>query len=386
MIRAHPDFSFADEFFYLDIASHVATENTYASSGEYIRDELRQSPGLPIMLGLAGKFLPLTPVTAKSINACASILASLLYALAAWKILRHPAPALAVLALTGLHPTVLFTSVTNYPQAFLSLWWALLALAWAFRMDNPASRPSAGLLDGLLIGIGALFVPTHIFAAPAALAFHAHRPRAWFFRYVAWAALGGILALTPWTVRNLRVEKAFIPFSTNGGGQFWLGFNEQAGMNTGVQIEEPPALRDELMQADSSRAAERILRAAAWKWIRENPAAAVRLYGLKALNFFRWDNGRLATRHVSSSLREWLTRLTSLGVFGLWGLGLWLSRRSPDRVWGQASAVLLLALALGHAFFISRYRYRLPYEPFLLFVGILGCGRRGPAFFHRSSS
>jgi hypothetical protein len=43
-----------------------------------------------------------------------------------------------------------------------------------------------------------------------------------------------------------------------------------------------------------------------------------------------------------------------------------------DRSWVILAVLGMLLLALGHGLLLSRYRYRLPFEPFLLFVGWIG--------------
>jgi hypothetical protein len=366
-----PEFKFADEHLYLDIASHIASENKYTitSPGNPIF-AVRQAPGLPVTLGAVGKVVPLSPLTAKAMNGLASILTAVMYALIVLMLTRQWAAAVVMLLLAGLHPPLLYTSLTNYPQTLQGFWLAVLTLVWSQRLSASPS-PRAGALDGGLIGIGALFVPTQLFIAPAALAFHWRQGRSWLIRYAAWAIAGGVLVLTPWTLRNLAVERAFIPFSTNGGEQLYLGFNSQAGMNTGIQIATPDALRTAVRQSSSGKEAESVYRHAALEWINEHPGRSLRLWILKSVNFFRWDNGNMMTRSEQSASRDWIARMTSLGVFGLALAGAWHSRkrRSP---WAWTAAVLMLGLALGHAFFISRYRYRLPFEPFLIMTGIIG--------------
>ncbi len=371
LVWRSPDFKFPDEHTYLDIASHIATGNRFAVSPGSPVFAVRQAPGLPLLLGCLGKVIPLTPLTAKMTNAFVSAITAALYALIAWQLTRRLAPALGMLTLVGFHPPLLYTGVTNYPQTFQGLWMALLALVWAWRCTKASPSPGGGALDGSLIAIGALFVPTQIFVAPAALAFHWRRGRAWLLRYAAWAAAAGTLVLTPWTLRNLATEHAFIPFSTNAGEQLYLGFNPQAGMNTGIQIALPDELQAAVQNASSGKKAETVFRQAAIKWMSENPAATIRLWTLKALNFFRWDNGKMVTETERSAAREWIARLTSLGVFGIALLGVWRGR-GRGSPWPSTATILMLALAAGHACFISRYRYRLPFEPFLLLVGIAG--------------
>lgn len=371
LVSHSPDFRFPDEGYYLDIASHIATENRYAVSPGSPVFATRQAPGLPVTLGLLGKVIPLSSKIAKITNGMAGVLTAVLYALAVWRLTRRPAATLWILALVGLHPTLLYTSITNYPQTFQGFWMAALTLTWTWRLSDRAPSPNIGALQGSLIGLGALFAPTHLLVAPAALAFYWKQGRSWIIRYTVWATLAGALVLTPWTLRNLAVEHAFIPFSTSGGEQLYLGFNPQAGMNTGVHIAPTLGLVEDLRGASSGAKQEQCFRNAALNWMVKHPRDTLRLWLLKALNFFRWDNGKMATASEQSVTRAWIARLTSLGVFGLALFGTW-RNRGRGSPWPSTAVVLMLALAAGHACFISRYRYRLPFEPFLLLVGVVG--------------
>ena len=372
VIHSRPEFAYPDEELYMDIAQHVADENRYQFSPGGPYHAVRQAPGLPLTLGVLGKVVQLTPPRAKLLNGLVSVLTAAAYAGAAWWLTRNLLAVNAVILLTAFHPTVLYTSVTNYPQTFQGLWLALLTLTLARIVTRPETGPARpGLISGLLIGAGAFYVPTQVFVIPAVAAFFWPRGWRWLTGFVVFLGVGLAVAVTPWTLRNLIVEKEPIPFSTSGGEAFYWGNNDQAGMNTGARMGMSPELEKEVWAARSGRESEQVFRAHAVRWIRENKAQALRLWGLKFLNFFRWDNGGLATEGEHSHAREWIARLTSLLVFGfaLWGnWRLW----TRDRAWAVMTAVLLLCLAFGHAFFLTRYRYRLPFEPFLLFTGILG--------------
>jgi hypothetical protein len=66
-----------------------------------------------------------------------------------------------------------------------------------------------------------------------------------------------------------------------------------------------------------------------------------------------------------------MQRLSSLFVFGICAVGC-LRMWPAEKRWVLFAALLMVANAFGHAFFISRYRYRLPFEPLLLMVGVCG--------------
>jgi hypothetical protein len=186
--------------------------------------------------------------------------------------------------------------------------------------------------------------------------------------------IGGLIAVSPWLTRNLMVEHAFIPFTATSGQQFYTGFNDQAGMNTGTRIEPSEAMIMELRAAKTGKEFEAVHWKYSLAWVKENKAAAVKLWGLKFLNWFRWDNGALNTEAARVSGSDWMQRLSTLVAFGVCAIGcvFWWPK---EKRWVLFVTLLMLANAFGHAFFISRYRYRLPFEPFLLMVGFCGLFR-----------
>lgn len=376
-----PAFQFPDEFLYQELARNIADHNTYAyDTPKHGLYPVRQAPGLPLLLGLAGKVLPLTPLNCKLINATAAWLAVAALALLVWRQTGQSAVVGLLVLLAGLHPAHVFTSATNYPQSFQTLWVAMLALSLVRWLDDPAAGP-AGFRPGLWIGVGALFVPTQIFLVPAVWLARVATRRTGLLRYSLALGLGVLLPVLPWTLRNAVVERAFIPFSTSGGEQFALGFCDQAGPNTGVQIALPEPVLEKVRRAQNGHEVEAICKEAGRAWIRAHPAEACRLWLLKFANFFRWDTGAMVTAEQGGARRAWLSRLTSLAVLaiGMAGIGCLFRRQRGPAVFAVAA---MLFLAAGHACFLSRYRYRLPFEPLLLAWGLWGWSlrrRRRPA-------
>lgn len=467
-----PDFSFPDEFWYTEIAQNLVDGHGYVMEGTGIqRFALCKAPALPFTLAVLGHFCELTPLVVKVVNELMNLSAVILFSGAVYLGTGRGTlgagrwvPAIATLLLGGLHPAMIYMGATNYPQNGQALFTALLFFSMAYRKyRNPAAFNQRRwmVLDGFLIGVGGLFVPTQIYLLPGLWVFwlwHAvgltkgrnvamavvrdadltqrrggaeaklregerlddlfatkRNERAqknsssalfpssscgflcslWRFmrlsgRYAAWGFVGVWLAIGPWTVRNAIKEHAFIPFTATAGQQFYTGFNEQAGMNTGTQIDPSAVMLGELRAARTAKAFEAVHWKYSLDWVRANPRAAVNLYWLKAVNYFRWDNGSLNTTSAAGGAGlVWVQRLTTLGVFGIFvlgGVGRWAldfrGNHMPDAqcpapnaresVWFWTLAVFLLVSALGHGFFITRYRYRIPFEPMLLAVGVMG--------------
>ena len=369
----NPEFKYVDEQWYFEIARNLVDGRGYRLDRDGpIHLAMRQSPGLPFSLALMGYVVPLTPLTAKLLNATASWLAILCYALAAYWLTRNLLVAMTAMFFIGLHPPFAYLSASNYPNTFQAVWLAVLVLLIVYGIVfHPDTRTTLrwGLAEGSLVGIAALYVPPHLFLLPAlALAQFTRHFRRWL-TYCLALGFGFLIPLVPWTVRNLIHEKAFIPFSISGGLHMYLGFNSQAGANTSIFIDSS-GLRPKLMNIRSAKELENMAKAEAVAWIKAHPADAARLWLAKALNFFRWDNGRMGTASENNKpMGILLCRATTLFVYAVFLFGC-LRAFTKGRFWIVFGSLTLLLEAAGHAFFVSRYRYRLPFEPFLLFIGL----------------
>jgi hypothetical protein len=106
--------------------------------------------------------------------------------------------------------------------------WATLALERAESSDSNRLRNWCAY--GLLWGIGLMFNATLVALFPFLagwLVYRAHQQnRAWFKNAVAAVAII-ILCCVPWTIRNYRVFRQFVPLRSVLGLQLWLGNNDQ---------------------------------------------------------------------------------------------------------------------------------------------------------------
>ena len=374
-------FVFPDEAWYYDLGRSLLEHGTYRLSDEgTTRFAICVAPGLPLLLATVGLVIPLTPIGALLVNAVAGWLTVVLFVALARRWTGGWAAA-AWMAVAGFHPVWVYLNTTNYPQNAQGL--ALALLAWAVgRRWQRAERgvgPLAVMGEGACLGWGALLVPMHLVTAPIWLLTWPLRPRMRRHRAARLGAAGAAVVIAPWTLRNAIVERDFVPISAGGGQQLFTGFNADANMNTSVadisKAHWPPGMADELAAARTGREFEAAHTRAAKQWIRENPRRAAKLWVLKGFNFFRWDTGRLTSRTGTGAAVMWLQRLATVAAYGALALAF-LRLRGPDRRWPRLALGLLFIMALAHAFFVSRYRYRLPFEPLLLFCGALAMARR----------
>ncbi len=262
---------------------------------------------------------------------------------------------------------------------------ALLALTWA--LTGRGARWF--VITGIVFGLASLNRPNMALAAAGVAAVMLIR---WRVRPAILLAAGVVMGMAPVAVRNAVVANQWSLVSSHGGLNFYIGNSEMAtGFYHGVPGIQPDIKgqsRDTRLVAE--QALGRPLTDAevsdyfmdlGWKWIRENPGPATRLF-LKKLGFvFHAQHVALPYSYpffvydADTSLRfyaigPWL--LIPLGVVGLvvmWG-------RAQD----QSSALVWIAFvpiyAVSVAMFFVAERYRLP----LLVPLCLGCGIALDAF------
>jgi 4-amino-4-deoxy-L-arabinose transferase-like glycosyltransferase len=93
-----------------------------------------------------------------------------------------------------------------------------------------AWRGGAGVKAGILVGLAALTAGPGLLLLPAATAcWGARLPWRTAVRNAGLAAAATVVVLAPWTVRNYVQLGAFVPVSTNGGVNLWIGNNGHAG-------------------------------------------------------------------------------------------------------------------------------------------------------------
>ena len=192
------------------------------------------------------------------------------------------------------------------------------------------------------------------------------------------------LTIAPWTVRNGLVMGRFVPISTNGGVNFYIGHHPGYGYwSTGQK--ERIRVETDLDEVDESRLFFRI----GWEYVRSEPRQALADSYLKLEYLFTphlppWPRGEGGTD--AGFERLWPLTLIRWGL--IWGLlalsGAVLAIREE---W--AGLRFVLGVVACHTavviLFFTRTRFRIPLEPLLLVLGaaaltaVIGLVFRAPA-------
>jgi len=166
-----------------------------------------------------------------------------------------------------------------------------------------------------------------------------------------WAVmiLAAGLTIAPWTIRNWRLQHAFVPVSTNAGTMLWMGLHPGATGGYHYPKENNP-LYDMEDEVERNRAG---IRESA-RFVFRYPGEFFRLAAVKMGIFWR---GYLFTW----SGRQW-------AIYGLLGLGGLLLSIRYWRRW-LLLYVYLAAFVGPHLFVHSAARYRLPLHPLIAIWG-----------------
>lgn len=347
---------FPDEAEYHHLALSLAAGNGF--SLENGQATAYRPPGYPIFLSIFYR-IHAAPLTAKLVNA-------FLLAASAWGLCRMAGNTLPALFLMA-YPVLFFSASTLYPQTlggFLLM--GILAL-----LLKDASGPKEGCLAGLLLGFAILCIPSFLLTAPVFAWILFRRSTGALTKRIGKVALltfCTLLMVAPWTWRNYRTFDSFVPVSANSGLNLYLGNSPNAGANTGVNVERSDLLQavEGLNEIDT----DRIYREHALHWIRNHPAAALKLYAAKSLNYFNFRN-QLKTSSQGGGLKDLMMFITWFPLLGLFISRLFFLKKIPLSPLEKAIYLLVITNVLLSAIFFTRIRFRLPFDQLMILANVL---------------
>lgn len=273
--------------------------------------------------------------------------------------------------LAAFHPVLAFLPSTQYSEN-LAVWVITLglgALLFALRWGGWWRWA----LWGFLFGVAALIRPNVVTMVPglgiAALLVLRRERRPWFVP-LAVAALGLVLAVSPWVARSHRVHDRWFFVSTGGGRQFWFGNNLVTTGSTRVHPEPDPVMWSALMRLPDEFAQEAYFYREGVAFIREHPGRAARLYLVKMGNLLALYPDTKSQTYMSL-WSQGAQAIASLVVYTGVLIALVRRRREP-LLWVLLGGIVTYSLV--SAFYFSCMRYRMAFEPCLLIMAGVGLG------------
>ncbi|HPO07749.1 MAG TPA: hypothetical protein PLZ55_03700 [bacterium] len=338
-------------------------------------------PGYPLFLAAiywtVGRNLTLVRVVQAVLSAGSCVL---LYVLAAIllrnekrSLLRSGVPFLSGL-LFALYESHIFLSGVFLTETLFTF---LLLLFFLF-LCGFSDRPVFRLSSAFLLGILALIRPTAVLYLPVIFYVEVQRlgdgekweRRGWLARRWILHLLLFLIPMIPWTVRNALVLHSFVPISTNGGVNFYIGHHPgYSYWSTGAK--EVIRAQTDLNEVEESRLFFRL----GLDYILEHPGQTLVDTWRKIVYLLKpgipvWPMGdqgydlRFALFPLLRTIRvDWNWLFLILSIFG--GVLIWreipMSRAMHLVVFFHIVAVLI---------YFARARFRVPLEPVFLLWGV----------------
>ncbi len=413
-------------FLQLDAATYDRWARALAFGGDPGPTTLMQAPLYPWFLAAIYKIFGPLPATARALQALLGTATAALIMYTTRRVFSSAAAALVAGALAALYAPLIFFEGLILP-ATLIVFLNALALALFAGDRRPgtertlaggtvlgaaiaANPPNVLLLPFVLLHLGLAGrgddiqwpgVPT----APAGSSRPAGAPRPapargrmGFLRCALLLLAGVALALAPFTIRNYIRSGEFIPLTTGGGVNFYIGNNPGAngyyaapsygGSSLGFAPEEQWRRMTEIAREKSGAAlgesdVSRFWFRAGLRWARAHPLEWTALAWQKFIFFWnRYERANVENFYFHRRFPGVLSLpLLTFGVVAPLGLlGIFLARGRSRRLWLLYGGALVY-LATAVVFYVTA-RYRLPVLPFLVplaaaaVVELVGIARR----------
>ena len=368
-----------------DAPAYQLAARALAETGRYPAktDEFYfRPPGYAAFLAVVTLGHPERVVVAKAASAVLGSFAAVILAAIGVRLFRRRGFGIAAGVGAALDPSlVMVSSDVQSEPLFL-----VLLLGAGFLLLVAVDRPSStlALVAGVSTGLAILTRPSALLVAPllAAPLLDRRWPRRARAHIAAAAALGAVLAIAPWTIRNAVVYRELVLVSDVGGFNFYLGNSDLMARFYEIRDRsEYHAWSDETYALLGTRLNElaregvtspgRVTRALVDRTVSDAaraPSATLRLLVHKAADWLRpYPNPLFWPRSIVLGVGALYAILYLAGI-----CGLLLAPRRGVTVF--ALAFLLLSMA-AHVITLVSWRYRVPYwDPVLILYGAFGAG------------
>lgn len=264
--------------------------------------------------------------------------------------------------ISAIYPELVVISSFVYTETFF-IFMAVLFFFFLYTAMR-SNKPKYWVLAGFAFGLGLLirpllfFFPLFLFFAFLCMKHYQKLIKGYFVMILV-----GYAILLPWTIRNYKVFHAFVPVSTGGSGEFWIG--TYLPFEGRYRHQETSALILKLTQdAKNEVEKERILFRAGWKNIQEKPLQYLWISTKKAFRFLFQIYENIPTGHARRP-NLWIMLVLGFSYYSLLltaMVGVWATRKDW-KAWIPIYVVFGYALLI---YSVTHFvpRYRIPLIPF----------------------
>lgn len=294
----------------------------------------------------------------------------------------------------ALYPANVYLAGVFYVDVLFTFF-LVLAVLLLTRARQAPRRVAAGLVAGIVLGLGVLTRPVLLALVPAAaLVLVPLPPRGLRALLPALALLAATAStIAPWTARNHRVHGRFVLVSSGLATKLWEGNNELARGDADDRdlrwtrpiwqrrlAELPPAERarvtafyDDVGRRVDERLRERddyylvtdeVLGPIARRYMAEHPWRTLALFGAKVRTLYAAFSDTATDNAVTRPRARLVAAATWYPILGLAAVGLAIAVRRRLPVAPLLAAVVALTVAYG--LLDTCTRFRLPLDPLLM--------------------
>lgn len=360
---------FPDEGQYLQLAHNLLNGYGFSWDGEH--PTAARPPGYPIFLTAIESFGG--GIIAMRIIQYAAFIGTVLLVYQLFPLSNRFGGPLVVLGVVMLYPVLFYTTSTLYPQTLSAF---LFILAIVLLLQSPRGILLNSAL-GIVYGVLLLVVPTFALTLPVLLL------AAWGLKLIRWheaipIAVGVVLVVSPWIARNEIVFHKFVPFASNSGANFLIGncaetipYGGSGNVDRTKYQEE--ACKLNLDEFDEDKYYQQV----AMNWIKANPGRAFVLYLEKTANYFNVYNAYApGTTAEASPWKQVAMGASYVLLLGLLAWRLSEMKRFPLLPREKLFLIVYVLTAFTMAIFVTRIRYRLPYDYLIIAIVAMHLSRR----------
>ncbi len=370
--------------FWFDGGQYSRLATGLLEHGSYLNDRGRPSaywpPGYPFFMAAVYALFGVNIVALRVVQCLIGAGTVALVHRIATRVLDRDGARLAALA-TALYPLFIYSAGADMPvtlQIVLIAGGVLLTLV-AVERSSARAALGAGLLGAWATLVAASALPAFLLFALWMVWDRegtARRGRSRSIRLALACLLPIVVIVGAWGVRNQRVFGHPVLVSTNGGYNLWLGNHPGVKASTGNRAQVPGTDEVPGMDAEAARI---------WS-LPGNEATRDSAFTRRALEHIAADVPRFLRLSLSKSMELWalyprpmtedrprlgIEKLASLFSYGLllpFAL-VWLFVSLPRSRVALLVLLLFLVYSMVHAVILSKVRFRLPLDTFVIIYG-----------------
>ena len=356
---------------YHDFAKHIAAGDGYIRNGQ---PTAWFPVGYPMFLSILYRLFGVHATVGQLANIIISLLIVLSTYCIANRLFSSSVARLSSLILAIWPNFSAYTGLLCSDLLFTAFLIAMLAVLICMKQDK--SLPF--ILIGLIFALATLTrTGIALFIIPVMLYLFFNRENNSIHKFslrLAILIIASLIIFAPWWIRNYQVFDRFIPLSTNGGFNFWLGNVQLAQSND-------PGAMDMIWpdtEYDMSSYGYKIV----WDKIKQNPLKFIYQIPIKTINLFildisgwRWLQKGSDPKGFPFLIAIALSQLYYMLMIVCTGIGIFFTGKHFSKYFRMGHYLMAVTLCYWvgiHCIFFGKDRYHLPLVPLIAIYAAYG--------------